>query len=189
MPNAGALSTVNLQSIITNMLGPNGTGEITASILDAFLNALIQSFDNQVDNAAGLVTPNWDGAPYGSILAGVLKGANFNSTADQAISIISPTQKYRITDIMVVNASVSLASAVGGFYTAASKGGTQIVPSSQAYSGLTGAAINALGSSLNVANTNMVQAVFNLNTIYLSLTTPQGAAATADVYVFTRPLT
>lgn len=189
MPNAGALSTVALENLTATTLGPNGTGQITAALLDAVLNAMFQSFDNQVDNSLGLITPNWLGAPYGAILAGVLRSANFNATTDQAIPIVVPTPKYRISEIVVANASASLAGAVGGIYSAAAKTGVAIVPSSQAYSGLSSAAVNTLNSSIVLASTNFATAEFNLNQIFLSLTTPLGSAATADVYVFTRPLT
>jgi hypothetical protein len=107
-----------------------------------------------------------------------LKGANFNTTADQ---ILSPTfqGKYRIKRIVILNASLSLTTAAGGFYSAAAKGGTAVVASSQAYSALTAAA-KALEATLNDAS-----AVKAAGTpLYLSLTTGQGATCTADIYVY-----
>lgn len=124
----------------------------------------------------------------GLILGGKLIGANFNSTADQAITITSPTARYRILQIIVTNASTSLTTAAGGIYTAAAKGGVQVVTSAQAYSGITSTAVDTLANTaiLNTTNTNTM--VNSVETIYLSLTTPQGGAATADVYVFIKPL-
>lgn len=112
--------------------------------------------------------------PFCSHMLGVLIGANMNSTADQAIPIGSA--KYVIDKIIVVNASVSLSVAAGGFYTATSKGGTAVVAAAQVYSGLTG--------STKVVNP--VIAVTDKRTettLYLSLTAAQGAPATADVYI------
>lgn len=63
---------------------------------------------------------------------GVLRGAVFNSTADQQIQI--NFSKYIIRRITIVNPSGSLSGAVGGLYTAASKGGTNIVAASGLFS-------------------------------------------------------
>lgn len=108
-------------------------------------------------------------------LLGSLVGANFNSTADQTIAMNSSS--YIIDAILVTNASISLTTAAGGFYTAASKGGTAVVAAGQAYSALT-AATKQLSATL--ANTDRRTAT----SLFLSLTTGQGAAATADVYIF-----
>lgn len=107
-----------------------------------------------------------------------LKGANMNSTADQ---IMTPTfnGKFRVKRIVVLNASVSLTTAAGGVYPAAAKGGTAVVASGQAYSALTAAAI-ALEATLNAASAVLAAGT----SLYLSLTTGQGAPATADVYVY-----
>jgi len=121
---------------------------------------------------------------FGSILLGKLIGANMNTTSDQAIPLIDNPTKIRIRYIVVTNASVSLTTAAGGIYPAVSKGGTAIVASGQAYSSLTAAA-TTLDLTLNAATTSLS----NQGAIYLSLTTAQGAAATADVYVFGDVLT
>jgi hypothetical protein len=106
-------------------------------------------------------------------------GANFNTTADQQLS---PTflGKYRVKRIVVLNTSVNgMSTAAGGVYTAASKGGSAIVAAGQVYTGLTNA-LTAL--ELTLALPNLVLA--SGTPLYLSLTTPQGAPATADVYVY-----
>lgn len=111
-------------------------------------------------------------------MIGRLIGANMNTTADQAITLMAGT--WKIEGIYVTTASTSLTTAAGGFYTAATKGGTEIVAAAQAYSTLT-ASTTVLGCTMAATPT-----VSN-NTIYLSLTTGQGSAATADVFVFGRP--
>lgn len=117
---------------------------------------------------------------------GVLKGANFNSTADQAITIAIPAgaTKYIITNIMVTNASANLTTAVGGFYTAASKGGTTLVANTQVYTSCS----TATGVQRVTLATGAADNTYTATTQYLSLTTGQGSTATADVYVFGIPL-
>ena len=115
---------------------------------------------------------------FGGILLGELIGANMNSTSDQQIVIFSAPAKYIIRRIVATNASISLTTAVGGIYTAVSKGGTAVVANSQAYSTLS-AGTKFLDLTL-ASNTDYRTAT----SLYLSLTTPQGAAATADIFVY-----
>lgn len=115
----------------------------------------------------------------GEICLGRLTGANMNSTADQSIAIASAT--YTITAIVVTNASTSLTTCAGGVYTTTSKGGTAVVAAGQVYSALT-TATKQLALTLNDTDRRTV------STLYLSLTTGQGGAATADLYIFGRPL-
>ena len=109
---------------------------------------------------------------------GQLIGANFNSTSDQVITI--DAGQWKIEGVYVSAASVSLTTAAGGVYTATAKGGTAIVAASQGYSALT-AGTSTLPATMAATPTVT-------GNIYLSLTTPQGAAATASVFVFGRPI-
>lgn len=114
-----------------------------------------------------------------------LIGANMNVTTDQPFAVIGNAApiSYVISQIRAVNASISLTLAAGGIYTAASKAGNALVAAGQVYSTLTGSTI---GLDLTVAAVgNGLQAVVPI----LSLTTAQGAAATADFYIFGRILT
>jgi hypothetical protein len=131
----------------------------------------------------------WKGSAPARIQCGWLQSANMNSTADQAIPISVPSSTYMLDSIVISNASVSLSTAAGGFYTAASKGGTTLVANTQAYSTLTAAAVNAAGSSMSATlGTGATTSALNASPIYFSLTTGQGAAATADIRVYCRPL-
>ena len=112
------------------------------------------------------------------VLLGAIKGADFNVTTDQAIPI--PYAKYVVRRIVVTNASISLTLAAGGVYTATSKGGSAIVAAAQVYSSLTSSAKYLDATLAAVAATD----TFTVANLYLSLTTGQGAAATADVYVY-----
>lgn len=111
-------------------------------------------------------------------MLGSLRGANFNSTADQAIPLNSGGFNYIITTIYVTNASGSLTTAAGGIYDAASKGGNAIVAATQAYSAL------SASSKLLALTLAALGIVLTAQTINLSLTTGQGAAMTADIFVF-----
>lgn len=113
----------------------------------------------------------------GNLIAKLL-GANFNSTADQVLTLFA-NSKYRVTKVTVENASLSLTTAAGGFYNQASKAGTPLVAATQAYTALTTPAL-ALDCTLNEPNAVLPA----LTPIYLSLTTAQGVAATADVFVY-----
>lgn len=111
-----------------------------------------------------------------------LIGANMNSTADQALTQAFSFTNHIIDRILVTNASLSLSLAVGGFYSAASKGGVAIVANTQVFSALTS---NVKTLAATLGNTDL-----RVNTVmYLSLTTAQGGAATADIYVWGMALT
>ena len=141
-------------------------------------------------------TAPWGGFAPGKIECGWLYDANFNSTADQAIPISVPSALYVVDSILVTNASVSLTTAAGGVYSAVSKGGVAVVSSGQAFSGLTSNTANTTGNALaltiaTAGNTTAFQGFAQtgrISTLYLSLTTGQGAAATADFRVYCRPL-
>jgi len=125
---------------------------------------------------------------------GRLSSANFNSTADQAIVIgpmtstdplyLKGVTKYSIQEIVVASCSASLTTAKGAFYTAASKGGTVIGTTTTAYTNCTGTTKRHRLTAITNMDTNM----FTAATIYLSLTTVQGSAVTADVYIIGTPL-
>lgn len=178
--------------------GATNTGITGVDLRGNFTNALfnIGTNTNAKGNPGAANIPLIDSVPaeqaalsLGSLVFR-LSGANFNSTADQAIPITLPTgyTRYRIQAILFSNPSISLTTAVGGVYTSPSKGGIALVAASQAYSALTTNTAGANGSLLNVAVTNFASAFYNSATMYLSLTTPQGSAATADVTVFIQPL-
>jgi hypothetical protein len=148
-------------------------------------------------------TSPWGGYATASIQCGELLGANFNVTTDQAIPISVPSGTWMIENIVITNptngsgSTLSMTTAQGGFYTAVSKGGVAVVASSQAYSTLTGNAANTTGNAMTAtlatAGTTTAFGGYaagsnQISTLYFSLTTPQGAAATADIRVRCRAL-
>ena len=124
-----------------------------------------------------------DGGVAQKVIA-ALFGASFNETSDQPILIPSTITAFQITGILVTNASLSLTTAAGGFYPQPSKAGTAIVAAGQVYSSLTDAN-HLLSCTLagSVATTRYSSANLPNGYIYFSLTTAQGANATADIYI------
>ena len=183
-------------------VGPNTLKGSTMKFRTTFLGAVaaLALFAGAAQaQPAGFQFPSspWNAYAPTSVTCGWLYGANMNvTTRDQAITISVPSAAYTVEAILVSNPSVSLTTAAGGFYSAVSKGGVIIVAAAQAYSALTTKTANTTGNQLSAtistagATTNFAAQTSTgvLSTIYLSLTTGQGAAATADVRVLCRPL-
>jgi hypothetical protein len=121
----------------------------------------------------------WEMRPLSII--GRLIAANFNITTDQPFVMDIPaTARFRVTKITAENTSVAgMSTAAGGVYPAATKGGTALVAAGQVYTGLTNA---ATALDLTLATANAIQAAGTIPR--LSLTTGQGAPATADLYLY-----
>lgn len=106
-----------------------------------------------------------------------LTGANLNTTADQAITGLPA--KYVLMGIYATNCSGSATTAVGGIYTAASKGGSQVIYNGQSFAALTGSTVLLPMSFAAGA----MEVAYTAETLYFSLTTPQGSAMTCDIHV------
>jgi hypothetical protein len=120
----------------------------------------------------------------GLTLIARLVGANMNSTSDQPMtSFMSPNAYYIPSYMIVKDCSVSLTTAQGAVYDTASKSGTTLFgTTSQAYSACIGAG-TAQPISATAAGAKVVDSAKS-NPPILSLTTGQGAAAIANVYVY-----
>lgn len=106
-----------------------------------------------------------------------LRAADMNVTTDQVFEPLGIYPSYIITMIRCCNASLSLTTAAGGIYSAASKSGDTLVAAGQAYSTLTGSTLG-----IDLTKTAAGRGV-RTGAPILSLTTAQGAAATADFYI------
>lgn len=137
-----------------------------------------------------------DGGPIlaSEKVLGTLFSANFNAASvDQPILMPYSVTVFTITRIIVTNASPAISSAVGGFYTAASQGGSAIVANSQAYSSLTNsnlllnATIASYGQTARFSNANLTTTLGPNNQstleIFFNLSTPNGSPVNADIYV------
>jgi hypothetical protein len=131
-----------------------------------------------------------DGGPFpsGQRVIASLRGANFNVTSDQPIIIPQNFVAFQINAIIVTNASLSLTTAVGGFYPQSAKGGTPIVAASQAYSALTtpdgllAVTLASFGQNTRFSSRTL-SSIGGVLAIWLSLSTPQGVPASADCYL------
>lgn len=125
-----------------------------------------------------------------------LRSANFNETSDQPIVIPAQIAAFRLSNIIITNASTSLTTAEGGFYPQSAKGGTPIVAASQTFASLTtanglmSATLASFGSGTRFSAATLAALPgSSLFAIWLSLSTTQGAPATADVYLIGDNLT
>jgi hypothetical protein len=109
----------------------------------------------------------------------VLKKANMNVSTDQPFVGMTIPGAYRITGVAVTNCTASPSGAVGGIYTAISKGGTAIVAAGQTYTAL--ASATAVQDLTVVAGVLPVREVFTA--FWFSLTTPLGSASLCDIYI------
>lgn len=116
------------------------------------------------------------------------RSVNFNTINDQPIAIPQRVSAFQLAGILITNASISLTTAVGGFYPAAGKTGVPIVPANQSYSLLANSSLllyttlSSFGQNTRFSSANL-GTIAGFTNIWLSLTTPQGAPATADVYL------
>ena len=170
LPTVTMLAPPSFGGVVT------GTPSGTVYVPNAY--GFVQAFYQDV-NALSLLGFDIQQLPQYTGVIGRLLGANMNVTTDQPIPLfVSSTQLYRVQKITVTNASTSLTTAAGGVYDAASKGGNAIVAAAQVYTALT-TTFKALDLTIAL---NLREPAATL--LYLALTTAQGAAATADVYVY-----
>jgi hypothetical protein len=157
----------------------------TQGVLRASFSSAGPVFSVPVAPASGGV-----GVTGGAVCIGFAGPLDMNVTTDQAMTITLPSgfTRYRIFQINVYEPSISLTTAAGGIYTTASKAGTQLVASSQTYSALTATGPDAAGSNLILTATNINNIFLSDTTLFFSLTTPQGSAATARISVAIIPL-
>jgi hypothetical protein len=190
--NAGNISAGVLGSArggagsISGALKANGSGTVSGAACGDLSNAAA-SCSTDATNAANIASGTMANARLPTGVSGILaslRGANFNSTADQAIALPARVTTYQLTSIIVTNCSASLTLGAGGFYTGASKTGTILVLAAQAYSALTSSTV-IFSPTLTAA----AAAKLTAGTIFLSLTSGLGSAATCDVFLAGQDLT
>ena len=146
-------------------------------------------------------TTPWSGFAPTRVQCGSLDAANMNVTTDQAIPISVPSAYYlfdsiEVDEVFPLQPLVSLSTAAGGFYTGASKSGITVVANTQAYSTITTNVASTTGNAMTATlATAGLTTIFPgssqpspVNQLYFSLTTAQGAAATANIRVYCRAL-
>jgi hypothetical protein len=136
---------------------------------------------NNLSDLASVVTARVNLDLRGQEPLAILTSADLNTTSDQAIPL--PTGSYIIDNVIFTNASATPTVAAGGVYTSSAKGGTQIVANSQLYTSLS-SATKYLDATLHADTATTTYS----GSLYLSLTTAEGSALTADVYVYGKRL-
>ena len=109
------------------------------------------------------------------------QGVNLNQVGDTVAQILNNSGRYSVQSIIVTNASVDLTTAQLAVYTGAGATGTAI---KSAYA-LTG---NSTAAKTVVTAATSTDAVSG-TPLYIRCTTAQGAAATADVFIYGYDLT
>jgi hypothetical protein len=122
-------------------------------------------------------------------LGGFASNVNLNATGDTAITIAPSATQYRVQAVLVKNkgTTASLSTARAGLFTAAGGGGLALA-ADQALSAITANAVNTDANMLALTTTVGARAAIDASTLYFRVGTAQGAAATADVYVYIQPL-
>ncbi len=108
------------------------------------------------------------------------QGVNLNSVADTVAAVVN-SSSYSVQDIIVANASVNLTTAQLAVYSGPGATGVAV---KTAYA-LTG---NSASDKVVVTAANDTDSLTGDN-LYIRCTTAQGAAATADVYIYGYDLT
>ena len=168
-----ALATL-APTVADTMVYTTGVNTVTTASLTAFARTLL----DDADAAAARATLGVLGKTG---LLGSVTGVNLNIGAtDTPITMVSAN--YIVTSVIVTNASINLTTATAGVFNAAA--GVGALAADQVLTALT-ASTKFLDATLGgVALTDLQTAA----TLYARCGTPQGAAATADFYVFGRRL-
>ena len=114
-------------------------------------------------------------------LLAAAQSVNLNAVGDTIANIINDSGNISVQDVIVANASVDLTTAQLAVYTGAGATGTAV---KTAYA-LTG---NSATDKVVVTAADDTDAI-DVDKLYIRCTTAQGAAATADVYIYGYDLT
>lgn len=123
------------------------------------------------------------------VLGGYVSTVNLNSaTTDNAITISSPTTNYRVQAVLIRNkgSTASLTTATAGLFTSTGGGGLALA-ADQALSAITSNAIGTDANLFQMTITVGARTAISSATLQFRVGTAQGAAATADVYVYINP--
>lgn len=113
-------------------------------------------------------------------LIGSAQGVNLNSVGDTTAPILV-SGRVSVASVIVTNASTDLTTAQLAVYTAPAAGGTAVKSAAALTANTTAAKVNVLAATSTDAITGP--------NLYVRCTTAQGAAATADVFIYGYDLT
>lgn len=179
LASSAVLQSANNLSDLANASTARGNlGLGTAAVLNT--GQVLQPANNLSDVASASTARTNLG--LGSVLNGYgllgsKTGVNLNVGAtDTAVPVVA--SQYIVRRVVVTNASVSLSAATAGLFNAG--GGAGTIAANQALSALT-AALNFLDLTISSVGATDIQTAASLS---FRCGTPQGVAATADVYIF-----
>lgn len=109
------------------------------------------------------------------------QGVNLNQVGDTVAQILNNSGRYSVVNVIVTNASTDLTTAQLAVYTGAGATGTAIKSAAALTANSTAAKVNVLAAT----STDAVSGT----PLYIRCTTAQGAAATADVFIYGYDLT
>lgn len=109
------------------------------------------------------------------------QGVNLNAVADTVASLVNDSGNVSVQSIIVANASISLTTAELAVYSGPGATGTAI-KTAYALSG------NSSSAKVVVTAATSTDAV-DVSQLFIRCTTAQGAAATADVFIYGYDLT
>ena len=122
------------------------------------------------------------------MIGGYAKNVDLNvSNADTTIQINPVYSNYAVSQVAVRNfgTTASLTTVTAGLF--ASTGAASGIASTQALSPITTNSVNSAANMMYLAQVNSNRWM-NYRTLYFRVSSAQGAAAAADVYVYIMPL-
>lgn len=168
------------------------TTGIFTRVANTFSNPVVGTVIDQDD--ADELFDDYDSGLFGIdvVLIGMVANVDLNSAnTDNAITVRLPTgcTNYRIDSVFVKNkgTTASLTTATAGLFSAAAGAGLALA-ANQALSAITAKDVNTDANGLALAITVGARTWLDDTSLFFRVGTAQGAAATADVYVYGRPL-
>lgn len=137
----------------------------------------------------GDLSPGQVGGMIGvGLYAFASRGVNFNQTGvDVALSVSVPTARYMVDRVAITNASQTLTTSAVALFTAAGGTGIMIISSAQV-SVSSSLADTPAGATILPLSASISSIAFSDATLQFRLIQAQGAAATADVILYVRPM-
>jgi len=205
-----------LQAEVNANLADNTTGAITPALLRTTLNDILTGVATLLDvdtitgiktlnppilsGLSGLLQGNGSSAVTALTTAQAIAtstpgriyltatSVNLNNVGDTTVPVVLPSgmTRFKVAEMHVSHASLSLTTATVGLYTAASAGGVAIV--TPATTGITSTTTDTSpnAASMTVINPNTTS--YNDASLYIHVAIAQGSAATGDVTIVLIPL-
>ena len=159
---------------------------LAALIFTSFvISANAQAVICPITPSAGTINQYCANTAYVAKSAGqtiVVPNVNFNVTGDTVITVRIPAAHYSVRRLAVKGLTGTFGTAKAGLYTAASAGGAVIA--AQQTITISSVADNTVGDEF-VLTLGLIS--LTETTLYLNIGTPQGAAATGNVYLYLQP--